>query len=331
MKNKFTFVVALCILMSLCLACIPASAEDDRYATSNDGELLYTVDFSGDEFYKPEVTSGDPTVVVDPVDSGRATISTKTNKSKSRWGGEISCLPLNETTAYTMYFTVTRDTVEGALGVYADDHYGVYGYSYNQRFLSGTTTLSGHSTVVYAEKNVDLISNLKTNGGQFPSVQELAMEINGQKNTLKAYIKDDGGNWVLLDETLDGEILVFYTEHLGLFLYSYYADMPVTISDVNIYKGMCISGEKLGPVETKPETTAEATKPETKAETKPETKPDTKPETKVETKAETKAPETNAPEETKGESKKGCGSAVGAGIAVLLLPAAAVICRRKKH
>ena len=330
MKKLSAVCLVACILMSLCLACLPVAAAEDKYAAAKDGDLVYTVDFYGDEFYKPEKTYGDPTVEVDAVDHGKATIYTKTNKSKSRWGAEITCLPLGENNAYTMYYTVTRDTVDSALGVFVDDQYGIYGYSYNQRLLSGTSTLAGHNTIVYADAGVNLDSNVNTNGGTFPSVQEFALEFNGQRCTMKAYIKDSGGNWVLIDETADTEIIIFYTEHVGLFLYTYWENQPVTISDVNIYKGMLVSGEKLEAVDTKPvETTTEkpddTTTPKSDETTTPKADDTTTPEPAGTTTPKPTEANTTAPEKTGG-----CGSVVALGVTACLLPAAAVLRRKKK-
>lgn len=331
MKKLSALCLAICIMTALCIACLPVSAAEDKYTSANEGDLLYTVDFSGDEYFKPGITSGDPTVDVDPTDHGKATIYTKTNKSKSRWGGEISCLPLNEKTAYTMYYTVTRTANEGALGVYVDDNYGVYGYSYNQRFLNGGSTLTGHPTVKYLDSNINITSVInKDDASTLPSVQEFALEVNGQRCTMKIYIKDNSGSWVKVDETVDDEIIIFYTENFGLYIYSYYADAPVSISNVNIHKGMLISNEKLAevvdtttpaPVETTPapvETTTEA----------PTTTPaaDTTTEKPADTTAAKPADTTTA---KPSDEKKGCGSLVALGLIACAVPAALVICRKK--
>ncbi len=329
MKKLSAVCLVACILMSLCLACLPVAAAEDKYADAKDGDLVYTVDFYGDEFYKPERTSGDPTVEIDPVDHGKATIYTKTNKSKSRWGAEITCLPLGENNAYTMYYTVTRETVDSALGVFVDDQYGIYGYSYNQRLLVDGSTLPGHNTIVYADAGVNLDSNINTNGGIFPSVQEFALEFNGQRCTMKAYIKDSGGNWAFIDETVDTEIIIFYTECVGLFLYTYWENQPITISDVNIYKGMLVSGEQLEAIDTKPaETTTEKPKDTT---TKPaETTTPKADDTTTPEPAGTTAPKPTDTSTTAPEKTGGCGSVVALGVTACLLPAAAVLRRKRK-
>ena len=330
MKKLSAIAILLCMLMSVCFTCLPTYAAEDKYADAKEGDLLYTVNFAGDEYYEPKITYGSPDIVVDPLDPGKVTISTSVDKSKSRWGAEITCLPLTETTAYTMYLTVTRDTKDSALGVFVDDQYGIYGYSYNQRLLFGTSTLTGHNTITYADQNIALDSNLKTNGGIYPSVQQLALEFNGQRCTMKAYIKDNGGNWVLIDETIDTEIIIFYTENVGLFLYTYWENQPVTVSDVNIYKGMLISGEKLVEIEetTAKETTAPASVDTTTASQ------DTTTAAKDTTTAAPKDTTTAAPKDTTtaGKSEKsGCGSALALGLMACVIPAAVVLCRKNKH
>lgn len=329
MKKLSAICLLVCLLAALSVACLPASAADDLYSAANDGDLLYSVNFYGDERYSPAKTLGNPIVEVDPLDHGKVTISTANDKTKNRWGGEISGLPLNEGTAYTMYYTVTRESDDGALGVYGDDHYGVYGYSYNQRFLEDAATLTGHNTITYADANIKLDSNLKTNGGVYPSVQEYAIEFNGQRYTMKVYIKDSTGNWVLIDETADTEILIFYTENLGFYMYVYWANKAVTVSDVNIYKGMLLSGEKLTPiVTTEPQQTTPA--PVTTPEPEPQPQVTTPASTTPEPTPEVTTPAPTADTTTAGTTEKGgCGSAVALSLLAALVPAGMLLRGRK--
>lgn len=330
MKKTLLCVVVVMLVAAMMTALVPASAAEDKYAAANDGDLLYTPDFTGDEYYKPALVSGDLTVAVDPADHGKATLSSTQDKTKSYWGGDITCLPLNEGTAYTVFFTATRET-EACLGYFVDNQFGMYGYSYNQRFLNGSATLTGHATMKYADLGMDAEGNTLTAGTT--SVQRYAVEVNGQLSTLRMYVMGTDGKWIMVDETVETEILVFYTDYLGIWFYQYYANQPVTVSDFSIYKGMTISGEKLTETTAAPETEAP---PVTEAVT---TKAPDKETTKAPDKETTAAPGTKAPDTAKpadsttkapDDKKSGCGSIVAGGAGMIMAAAAAVVCLKKK-
>ena len=123
-KNKILASLSAFMLIAVMLsAFVPAAyattAEEDWYSGAVDGELLYTVDFAGDKYFKPEIIAGTPNMVVDPTDSKKVTVNSSTDKKASWWGGYVTCLPLNETTNYTIYFSATRPE-RAAFGFYID-------------------------------------------------------------------------------------------------------------------------------------------------------------------------------------------------------------------
>ncbi len=329
-------IVTLLVLVNIFI--FPAAAETDNYTAAAEGDLLYTANFNGDEYWKPAKTAtatGDLNVEVDAVDPGKARMTSMQDKVRSRWGGEIAGLPLNENTAYTIYYTITRDTNDGSLGVFADDQYGFYGYSYNNRIVVGGSTMTGHATIKYVDYSIDAEGDTAKGAAlsatTLPSVQHYAFEVNGQNSTIKLYVTTTKGEWTLVDQTNEGEILTFYTYNLGLYFYEYYVNQPVTVSDVRVHKGMLVSGDKLVPVE-KVETTKAPVVTTTAA---PVTT--AKPAVTTASPAKTTAPSgtTAAPVVTtvapiSDEKKGGCGSSVAGYSAVMILAAAVFVFKKKK-
>ena len=136
---------------------------------------------------------------------------------------------------------------------------------------------------------------------------------------MKLFVMDNTGAWVLADETKEGEVLVFYTDNIGVFFYVYYINMAVTISDVTIHKGMNISKEKLlEVVETDPPATTKTPK--------------------TEAPVTTSAPETDAPTEagdvtTAAPAKEegGCKSFAAPSAIVFAIAAGAIMIGKKKR
>ena len=269
MKKALSSILAVIMIAALLIpaAATETSPEIDLYTPAADGDLLYTVNFTGDSMYEPGrsvFADADVEVTLDQLDTGKVTLKGLTDKAQGRWGAEVKGLPLNEKTAYTLYYTVTRSSTinekDPALGIAVDDVFGFYGYSYNTRFLEKGKTLAGHNTIKYVDSGIAAEGDTYSTG---ESVQHYALEVNGQKVTMKLFVMDNTGAWVLADETKEGEVLVFYTDNIGVFFYVYYINMAVTISDVTIHKGMNISKEKLlEVVETDPPATTKTPKTE---------------------------------------------------------------------
>jgi len=296
-KILLSFCIVI-LIASVLSSAIPASAEENLYEYALFGDLLYTVNFNGDSYYSPASTSGSLTVTPDSQDSTKAVIQANTNNAQNRWGGEITGLPLGINNAYTITWTETRnDNVDGAIGIYADNVYGSYGYLVKHKLMYNGSNIGSHDYITYTNKSI-LAAATACDG----TPQSFAMEVNAQDKTIKLYISDYNNVWQLLDQSTAGEIMSFATSNLGIYLYVYYSGKPITLSAVNIYKGLTISGEILQELEetTAPDTT---TPPDTTAKVTTATPQTTK---KVET---TKTPETTTAAGTTviTESKTGCG------------------------
>ncbi len=321
-KRIFASLGAFLLIAVLVSACLPAAsataAEEDWYATAKDGELLYTVDFAGDQYYTPKKDGGDPLITVDPTDSKKVTVNGGTNRTASWWGGYISCLPLNETTNYTVYFSAMREK-RAAFGFYIDhvssSTYGVYGYTDQVRIMKGTSSLPGHEYVKYAEKGYTV--------PDFGAEQEFAFEVCGVNQTYAVYIKTASGKYELIDKSEFGDA-VFFGDHLGVYLYAYYTDMPTVISNMTIYRGLAFGDPT--PVATEPETSKPKDDQTTKAPTPEKTTPKDDQTDKAPTPEKTTPKTDKAPE----PEKKGCGSSVAyAAVAVVAVIGTAVVSKRK--
>lgn len=321
MKKIALFLVSAILVSVMVAAALPASASDplDFYTPAADGDLLYQVNFFGDEYWKPENTKGAINVI--PIDDKSAEIFPDNDKAQNWYGGEVAGLPL-EGNAYTIEFTVTRNAT-ACFGIYVDGMFGAYGYANQYHLMNVASELAGHPYVKYENVGLD-IPGINNDG----TPQNYALEVNAQKYTLKLFIKDKAGAWQLVDESVEGEIPIFVTDNLGIYFYQYYVQHAI-ISDIMIYKGMTVTGEKLdevttpavteppvttAPVVTEPVTTAPVTTDAPKTTDAPAT-----------TASTTKAPETAGDKE-----KSGCGSAIAGSAVVLAAAAAAVVCTRKK-
>lgn len=313
MKKLSAILVAAVMIAALVAGVIPASAADEIYSAAQNGDILYTVNFNGDDHFKPTNTKGTMKIEIDPVDNNKATFTNEVDKVQAWWGGTVDNLPLNEDTCYTVYWTVAR-AEKAAIGYYPDATYGVYGYADKIKFMNVASSLTGHEYATFESKAITVL----------PELQHYAMEVNGYNATLALYVKDEvKQDYVLFDETEpEYEIFLFMEEQLGIYFYIYYANQTSTISECYVTKGL--TWGELKPKETEPETTKAQTTAAPITTAKPE-ETTAAPEPEVET---TAAPE---PEVTTAAPKKEEGCKSFALLSVLAVIPAAFITIRKKH
>ena len=107
MKKALSSILAVIMIAALLIpaAATETSPEIDLYTPAADGDLLYTVNFTGDSMYEPGrsvFADADVEVTLDQLDTGKVTLKGLTDKAQGRWGAEVKGLPLNEKTAYTL-------------------------------------------------------------------------------------------------------------------------------------------------------------------------------------------------------------------------------------
>ncbi|MBP3478972.1 MAG: hypothetical protein J6K03_05755, partial [Oscillospiraceae bacterium] len=143
MKKLIITLMALAVLFSLAVPAMAASPVKD-YATAQDGDLLYTVNFNGDEAFTGVVSAGFKYHDITPLSNG-AELEIKGNKwhdyEEGKWaGGEpmntgniyagaINGLAANATTKYTMTYQIWINETNGGLNTHggADCYVGVGG------------------------------------------------------------------------------------------------------------------------------------------------------------------------------------------------------------
>lgn len=294
MKKFAAILAAIMILAMLCGTIVPVSATEETpedevveidsslYDAANDGDLLYTLNFNGDDVWQPGNLVRTAVATVDPDNPHKVTVYTTNDETRNHWGGAIKGLPLagadpdggEDYYAYTITYKVTRKTmneegnaiIDSGFGFFINDSsdangVGVWGWSYEMaimtcavpaksyvNYISEGISLSG---INYAEQGVD-----KTQ----PSVQEYAIEANLYTDTMKFYAIDSVGEWVKIQETDVGDLAFIAGDYLTPSFYLYFSDQPVDVEDVKIYKGMTISGDELpeAPDETPADTTTAA-------------------------------------------------------------------------
>ena len=322
-------IIALALSLMFVLAAFASltmtasAAELDLYTPAKDGDVVFTANFHGiPGEWEPEVFMGTP-VITPNADGTEMTIGTSTDKSKNYWGAEITSLPLNEETRYTIYYTVTR-TNKDSVGVYCDTVYGAYGYTNRNKLMNQGSSLSGHDYVKYADAGIDVPT--ADDGVTFS--QDFALEINGTNYAVALYIKNNAGEYVQVDDSGFDAIPFFNSDYMGLYFYIYYAAHTATISNCYIVKGLSFGDYEIPETTPAPETTQA---PETEApETEPVTEaPETEPVTEAPVETTTAAPTTNAPTTEAPKAESGCGGFVALGVIAALIPAAVVVLKKR--
>ena len=238
MKKALSVLVTFIMLLSLLSTLATVSAEEENvYDSAENGDVLYTVNFNGDPgVFEPATYCGSPDAYV-LNDGASMQLFALENATSTQWGGEIRTLPLNENTQYTIFYSITRTSGDGS-GLYIDGVYGVYGYTNRTKIHEGKSGLNGREYVIYADNGLN-VSSPET--GTF--TQEFAIEVNGATNTFAHYIKDDDGNFVLIQESYPSDGVQFQNDYLGLYFYTYYADHLSEFSNCYVVKGLSFAAE----------------------------------------------------------------------------------------
>ena len=302
------------------------------YNSAAESAELYKANFNGDENWNPsseyaEANAGwnwtnsvNMTVTPNAENPYKATVMLS-QQGNAAWGADLKHLPLGQGFNYTIKFTVTRDA-NVPIGLLFDGTYGTYLYATKGRAQRNGSANSGHSYVDYDILNDGNAAILGLSPStDSPSVQEFAIEVNGDETSYNFYVKDRDGRWLLIDSARTKDEEGFFNDHLCLYFYSYFVTQ-VDVSDLTVYKGMSLlsaenallpepdnGGNDDGTTDTDDGTT------ETE---KPNKKPNVE------------APElvTDAPAETNGDTtdttnESGCASAITVGGVALVVAAAA--------
>ena len=255
MKKILSAILALTMILALVAAMgITASAKD--------GDLLYTVNFKGDDKFAPAKFSclnGDDVITAVPSDDGSsvtATYSADAAAGRAFWGGAIKGFTYGEGKQYTitMKMAVAYTDTDGKLasgnaGVYInmptstdakyllDQGYkslvGYYGCPNIRHTLSYGA--GGKSVGALISEDVYITDAKYLSTVDSEGFVDLTFAVDGKN--VKVYI-----NNVYLDEfDAFNEGLLDKAESLGFVIYLYNKSASVTFKDVKVYEGITVT------------------------------------------------------------------------------------------
>ncbi|MBE6960067.1 MAG: hypothetical protein E7448_05020 [Ruminococcaceae bacterium] len=334
-------IVTLLAIALLCSFAAPAMADESNspvkdYATAEEGELLYTYDFSGKDgvlqmgnignqhadeyFYYNPSEDGTSLTVYGREDADKETYA-------AYYGATIPSLEGNFTTTYTMTYKVAMHGDVGlnnscGVGAYfisgdtgdSMSVYNLYG-NYSTKTASGSTSMRRSSLSINNQKQADYVqwNTLPAYEVDADGYVTAMLVYEGSSLLMTAYIRAEGAgdgskesDWIKVEELT----YVPSEDCMGFFIYSYYVtDVNVTVKDAKLYKGKIFAEEK--PVQP--------TEPETEPSEEPTTKPTTKPTT-----APTEAPASDS------ASEFPIGIVIGIAAALIVAVVVVVIVLKKK-
>ena len=256
MKTRLIALI-MTVFMVISLFALGVSAAAPNYASAADGDVLYEVNFNGDDVYKPfNFRNGNAKMAASTVevqDGGKTIVATVPADAKAAWfwGGAIKGLTLGEGKKYTItlqmsfpsgnagfYFNFGNAT-EGNDPLKNNDYNGLYGL-YGK--LTGTSlSMSRAAGSKVAAEKVSDGSNYNASPVNVANgtLADIKVEIDGffYSVWLKA---TDATEWTLYDQLNMTDITkTFYypCENLGFSVYLYNNSASTTVKNVVIKKG----------------------------------------------------------------------------------------------
>ena len=226
-------------------------------ATAADGDVLYSVNFKGDDAFAPAelaASNGNMDYIVS--DDGKAlTIKGKeggTNKTVNLWGAEIAGLPATLTDVYTLRYKVKAegtpasadDAKNNSIGVggWATDltaerpqFYNNYG-NHNTAFgddVSMRRTAISHGDTKYNSNYVKWDTLTAAFAEDLDGFVDMLLVFNGPEGKISSYVLDANGAWMFIEE----QAQLTTAGNMGFFVYSYYLAVNSTVKDAKIIKG----------------------------------------------------------------------------------------------
>ncbi|MBQ8388340.1 MAG: hypothetical protein IJX46_05405, partial [Clostridia bacterium] len=291
MKKVLAFLIASVLLIAA--FAIPTAAVDispvTKYEDAKSGDLLYTVNFNGDDVFKPttrqELKSAEdkdlnPTIMTyTPSEDGKS-LHIKGNGGSTNqenfWGGVIEGLDANANTVYAMVYQVKNDTPSGdsSLGIggwIIDPNTNKFYNNYSNANACGAQGKADNiqkSALSYGGQKVKSYMYFGASETPYALTEDGFMTFmviyDGRDWTMKAYVltenMGDGGmaeDWTLIQEGDMDNAGIETTETFGFFNYAFYAAIDAVVRDVKIYKGAPYSVPEIDNATTAaPETSA---------------------------------------------------------------------------
>jgi len=273
MKKLIITLLALAVLLTLAVPALAASPVKD-YASAKDGDLLYTVNFKGDEAFTGAVVAGFKYHDITPSTNG-SELEVKGNtwhpyeegkweggeamNTGNIWAGKIASLPADATTKYTMTFQIWINETMGGLNTHggADCYAGIGGmwegtnnkwYTFTSNYFSALTdhqkfsmrrnssTLKDANDNAYAGVFDANLTPVKTNDGYYT----MRLTFDGTTATYTAYILTAGTGAKDTDWTklIDAPYTITAGDCMAFAIYCQSSALHCKVKDVNIFKGL---------------------------------------------------------------------------------------------
>ena len=273
MKKLIITLLALAVLFSLAVPAMAASPVKD-YASAKDGDLLYTVNFSGDEAFTGAVVAGFKYHDITPLSNG-AELEVKGNKwhdyeegkweggeamnTGNIWAGKIAGLNADATTKYTMTYEIWINETNGGLRTHGgpDCYAGIGGLyegtakkwmTFTSNYFSENTanrnfSMRRNSGVLFKgtedEKSgvfADTVKPVKSNDGYYT----MRLTFDGTTATYTAYILTAGtgakdSDWTKL---IDAPYNIEDGSSMAFAIYCQSSALHCKVRNVNFYKGL---------------------------------------------------------------------------------------------
>lgn len=259
MKKVITLVITVAMLLSLAVTVSAADSSVASYDSANYGDLLYAVNFKGEDGVFEPQAFGEAANNVDYTvseDGKELHIDAKVDKKYNYYGGVITGLVANEETTYTMIYKVRANGTAGK-----DNSVGIGGIIVNGvadetgKFYSN---YGNHNTTGEGGTITDRRSALSLGSGKLESEYAMfnkladydedaegfvTMRIDFVGKKIVSYILKDGAeysstnfdSWIKIEEN---EMELDDTDDaVGFMVYSWYEVVDTTIKNVEIYKG----------------------------------------------------------------------------------------------
>jgi hypothetical protein len=261
MKKILSAILALTMILSLVAAMGITASAADAYESAKDGDVLYEVNFKGDDTYSPSIfyTAVENSMAVAVSDDGSsmtATYDATAAKGRAFFGGTIKGLTYGEDKQYTIAMKMAVGYTTNEDGTISSGNGGVYinmtkntdaqffannGYNYTLVGYYGCPNI--RHTFSYGAGNKTTSALMSSSAAYFTTnlatldaegFVDLAFVVDGMN--VKIFI-----NNVYIDEcNAFTEGMVEVAGNLGFSTYLYNGGSTITIKDAKIYKGNTI-------------------------------------------------------------------------------------------
>jgi hypothetical protein len=273
MKKLIVSLLALAVLFTLAVPAMAASPVKD-YASAKDGDLLYTVNFNGDEAFTPKTVTGFKYFDITPSTDGSA-IEFKGNSfydvdgsnyvagdgknQGSIWGAAITGLTADATTKYTMTYQIWMNETDGGANTYGGKncYIGIGGmYEGTAKkwisFTSNYFTATAENRAFSLRRNSGVLEKGTENekSGVFDAALTpvkdaegyvtVRMTFDGTTGTVTAYIltKGTGANDSDWTKLIDAAYNVEANSSMAFAAYAQSASTHAKIKNVKYFKGL---------------------------------------------------------------------------------------------